>query len=158
MVWNRTFGGAGKDEGYSVQATNDGGYIIAGCTESFGSGLSDFWLIKTDENGNKLWDKTFGGTEIDGASSVQQTSDGGYIIIGGTVSYGAGASDVWLIKTNGKGIEEWNKTYGGAGSEYGRAVIETSDGGFAIAGHAFSSVAEGADAAGSALHRLGHLR
>jgi len=80
----------------SVQQTSDGGYILAGDTVSYGAG--DFWLVKTDLEGNKEWDKTFGRTDDDRACFVQQTSDGGYILVGDTVSYGAGLRNVWLIK------------------------------------------------------------
>ncbi len=98
--WDKTFGGSGIDAGVSVQQTQDGGYIIAGLTESFGAGETDVWLIKTDSSGHKKWDKTFGGLEADAGFSVQQTKGGGYIIVGITGSYGAGLDDIWLIKTN----------------------------------------------------------
>ena len=108
--WDKTFSGTDEDLAYSVQQTIDGGYILAGYTRSYGAGhsasvhstfvhsTSDFWLVKTDSNGNKEWDKTFGGTFADFAHSVQQTTDGDYIIAGSTVPYGASSIDAWLIK------------------------------------------------------------
>lgn len=134
IKWTKTFGGFSDDYSNSVQQTLDGGFIIAGHTESFGAGLNDFWLIKTDTFGNKQWDKTFGGISYETSYSVQQTTDGGYIITGSTMSYGAGGSDVWLIKTNSQGIMEWNKTFGGSSSEYGFSGHQTSDNGYIITG------------------------
>jgi hypothetical protein len=108
--WNRTFGGSGSDYGASVQQTSDGGYIIAG--SSAGTSSSNVCLVKTDTDGNSLWDKTFGGPGNDYGASVQQTSDGGYIIAGSTDSYGAGSSDIWLVKTDADGNSLWDKTFG----------------------------------------------
>jgi len=97
----KTYGGTMEDYAYSVQQTSDGGYIVAGQTSSFGAGLDDIFLIKTDANGNVQWAKTYGGIHGDYASSVQQTSDGGYIVAGATGSFGA--SDIFLIKTDEDG-------------------------------------------------------
>jgi hypothetical protein len=133
-----TFGGAGRDWAGSVQQTADGGFVIAGWTQSFGAGRSDVWLIKTDEEGNKEWSRTFGGTERDGAGSVQQTADGGFVIAGGTQSFGAGGYDVWLIKTDEEGNKEWSRTFGGTERDWARSVQQTADGGFIIAGNTAS--------------------
>ncbi len=137
-LWTKTFGGTSWDWGYSVQQTTDGGYIITGWTVNYGSGLTDLWLIKTNPEGDTLWTKTFGGTLNDEGYSVQQTTDGGYIITGYTDSYGAGNSDIWLIKTNTEGDTLWTKTFGGGGYEQGRSVQQTTDGGYIITGHTSS--------------------
>jgi len=132
--WSRTFGGPRLDIAYSVQQTSDGGYIVAGRTQSYGEGEDDFYLVKTDLKGNKQWSKTFGGSSYDEAHAVQQTSDGGYIIAGGTNSYGAGQMDIYLVKTDSKGDEQWSKTFGGSGFDMAYSVQQTSDGGYIVAG------------------------
>jgi hypothetical protein len=99
----KTYGGTYWDEAFSVQQTSDGGYIVAGYTYSFGADSTDVFLIKTDANGNAIWAKTYGGTSDDYAYSVQQTSDGGYIVAGFTASFGAGGADLFLIKTDANG-------------------------------------------------------
>jgi hypothetical protein len=130
-VWEKTCGaGVGK----SVKQTSDKGYIIAGYTNSFGAGGYDIYLIKTDENGDSLWTKTYGGRGDDYGNSVQQTTDRGYIVAGYTNSIGAGGSDVYLIKTDANGDIIWTKTYGGSNDDGGNSVQQTSDAGYIIAG------------------------
>ncbi len=144
-LWTKTFGGGAGDAGRSVQETTDGGYVIAGRTVSFGAGGADAWLIKTDASGDTLWTKTYGGVDDDYAESVQQTTDGGYILTGMTESFGVGDFDVWLIKTDASGDTLWTKTYGGSYWDYGYSVQQTTDEGFIIAGITRSFGAGGID-------------
>ncbi len=131
--WSRTFGSrTSVDEASSVQQTSDGGYIIAGWTDSYSYGYSDAWIIKTDPNGNQQWNNTFalGERNTEAARSVQQTSDGGYVIAG---PYNGG-NGAWLIKTDINGNHQWNKTFGLGGYIDAYSVQQTSDGGYIIAG------------------------
>ncbi len=133
-LWEKTYGGVSIDEGYFVQQTKDEGYIITGRTKSKGVDVYDVYLIKTDKEGNKLWEKTFGGTNDDRGKSVQQTKDEGYIIAGYTMSKGAGGADVYLIKTDKEGNTLWEKTFGEASYDCGKSVQETKDEGYIIVG------------------------
>ena len=144
-LWTRTYGGANTDVGRSVQQTQDGGFIVAGYTLSFGAGGADVWLIKTDVSGDTQWTRTYGGQDYDWGYSVQQTQDGGYIIGGYTGPYGAGLCDFYLIKTNASGDTLWTRTYGGAGDDEGFSVQQTQDGGYIIAGRTSSFGATGYD-------------
>jgi len=140
LQWNRTYGGGNNDYAESVIQTSDGGYALAGYTDSFGAGGYDFWLVKTDPAGNMQWNKTYGGKGSDQAYSAVQTSDGGYALAGYTNSFGAGGYDFWLVKTDAVGTTLWNKTYGGTNQDSARSLVLTSDGGYAIAGYTYSGV------------------
>ena len=140
--WSRTFGDNHLAYGTTTQQTSDGGYIIVGWIIDDPSqpegGQSDVLLVKTDSNGNQQWNKTFGGNESDGGISAQQTSDGGYIIAGSTQSFGSGSYDVWLIKTDSSGYEQWSRTFGGVRLDEPHSVQITSDGGYIIIGYTAS--------------------
>jgi len=145
--WNKTFGGLQWDIGTGVKLVVGGGYIIVGTKDALGYyNAGDFWLVKTDSYGNLEWEKTYGGSDCDAAEDVWQTSDGGFIIVGITNSFGAGDFDIWLIKTDGNGNELWNRTFGGREMEYGTSVRQTSDSGYIIAGFTGSYGMGGNDA------------
>jgi hypothetical protein len=133
-LWTRVYGGSGNDKGYYVQQTSDGGYIVAGYTNSFGAGNYDIWLIKTDASGDSLWSRTYGGSGSDICKYAQQTPDGGYVVAGGTDSFGAGSKDFWLLKTDADGDTLWTRTYGGTDYEDFYAAHCTSDGGYIVTG------------------------
>ncbi|MGD2066619.1 MAG: T9SS type A sorting domain-containing protein, partial [Candidatus Bathyarchaeota archaeon] len=133
-LWTKAIGGNSPDGGNSIQQTSDGGYIIAGFTRSFGNGNGDVWLVKTDANGDTVWTKTFGGSLLDNAFSIQQTSDGGYILSGATNSFGAGGVDIWLIRTDANGDTLWSQTFGGSSGDYGYSIQQTNDGGYIATG------------------------
>ena len=135
VEWSKRYGGYFTEVGERVRQTNDGGYILVGATESFGSAKVNIWLLKTDEGGNELWNKTFG-EENSGGVSVQQTNDGGYIIVGGIDSDTMG--DLILIKTDAFGNQQWSKTYGGSDGDGGNYVQQTSDGGYIVLGTTIS--------------------
>ncbi|MBF0329138.1 MAG: BACON domain-containing protein [Nitrospirae bacterium] len=144
--WAKTFGGSGREEAYSVEQTSDGGYIVAGYTDSFGAGNEDVWVMKFDASGNIMWQKTYGGTDSDWANSIKQTSDGGYIVAGVTYSFGAGSSDIWVLKLYDNGSVQWQNTYGGTDSDFANSVSQTSDGGYIVAGVTYSFGVVNADA------------
>jgi len=138
IEWDRTYGGTHNDYAFSVVQTPDGGYAIAGYTNSFGPDSPDFWLVKTDEYGDPEWSKIYGGPSGEKAYCVVQTADGGYAIAGRTRSFGSGKCDIWLVKTDEFGNHLWNQTYGGPEDDIAREIIETSDGGYAMAGETSS--------------------
>lgn len=138
--WNKTFGGLKSDDGYSVKQTSDGGFIIAGLKDSWmDENMTDYgegWLIKTDNNGNIQWDRIFEGRGRRYFTSIGLTSDGGYIMTGITNEYNEmGDADIWLVKTDNSGNEQWNKSFGSNYlRDFGYGVQQTTDGGYIITG------------------------
>lgn len=134
VIFEQSFGGTGYERGVAALQTSDGGYILLGDTESSGSGGSDIYLVKTDSAGLKQWEKTFGGSGDEHGASIAITPDNGFIIIGDTDSSGAGLRDIYLIKTDSAGNEEWFKTFGDTGYDAAGSVQPTSGGGYVLVG------------------------
>jgi len=144
IQWQKTLGGAGEDKAYSVCQTSDGGYAVAG----YLTNNADYFIVKLDAGGTTQWQQTLGGTGVDIATSIQQTTDGGYIIGGysnstdGNVTgmHGtSGASDYWIVKADGSGNIQWQKALGGNGQEQAYSASQTSDGGYIIGGISYSN-------------------
>ncbi|NQS98745.1 MAG: T9SS type A sorting domain-containing protein [candidate division Zixibacteria bacterium] len=155
LIWTRTFGG-NSSKGYSVQETSDLGYIIAGY-EYYSYTNHDVLLVKTDMHGDEIWARTYGGNSSEDGWSVQQTSDGGYIITGYTNSFGAGEYDVYVIKTDSNGDTTWTQTFGGSEFDKGYSVQQTRDGGYIIGGYTASFGAGSSDVYLIRLDREGDL-
>lgn len=145
ITWSNTYGGSAIDYAYSVALTGDGGYILAGFTESFGAGGRDGYAIKTDSLGDTVWTQTTGGTDWDELFSVSPCDDGGSILAGYTESFGPGGAAMYLVKSNAAGDTLWTGTYGGLGDDYAYSAISTTDGGFVLAGYTTSFGAVGHD-------------
>jgi hypothetical protein len=138
-LWTKTYGGIDWDFGFSIETTNDGGFIIAGGTYSSGAGSEDMYLIKTDASGIINWTKTYGGTNDDEAKSVKQTSDGGYILAGYTKSFGDVNKDIYIVKTDNTGDTLWTKKFGGTAEDEAADIIEATNGEFVFVGGTASS-------------------
>ncbi len=138
VKWEKVYGGIQNDYGTGIDQVPDGGFIISGRTQSRGAGLHDAWLVRTDENGDTLWTKTFGYFGDDYATAIQVTRDSGFIMIGNTRSIGAGGSDWWALKTDSNGVLQWEKTYGGVEDDECMAMQQTSDGGYIFSGYSRS--------------------
>ncbi len=135
LTWAASAGGAPfPDEANSVYETSDGGFIVAGKTFSYGEGLYDVYLLKYNDLGSLLWSSTVGASQSETAQQIRETSDGGFILVGSTMSFGAGNEDVLLQKYDAAATLMWTKTTGGSGNDSGHAVHETSDGGFILTG------------------------
>lgn len=133
-TWSNTYGGTGNEYALSILPTSDSGYIIAGKTDSVGAGGDDFWVVKIDSSGGQMWAYPYGGTGNESAFAIQETTDGGYIVAGTTSSYGAGSNDFWVVKLDVGGNQTWANAYGGTGYDDAYAIIQTSDGGYAVTG------------------------
>lgn len=176
VVWIKTFGGTGDEDAISVVQSNDGGYMVLASTKSVDGDVTgksttdlDYWLLKLDENGEKLWDRTYGGSQQDKASSISKTSDGGYIISGftasidGDVTENAGFHDYWIVKINSNGDIQWEKSFGFVGQDQAFKVIETAEGGYIAIGFLDVGQSDGegndaiesVDSTRSSLHSLG---
>jgi len=133
-LWSHTYGGRSLDLCFALVQTADGGFALAGYTTSFGGGERNFWLVRTDANGDSLWSRSYGGEEYDDCRSLLQTADGGFALLGYTNSYGAGGNDFWLVRTDEEGEIIWSQTFGGRNAEQAYAIIQVTDGGFTLAG------------------------
>jgi hypothetical protein len=124
LLWNQTHGGVFEEGANSIIVLSGGDYLIVGLTGSYGMGNQDVWLVRTDANGNHLWNQTYGGTFGDNGVAVIEVSSGGFALAGYTNSFGAGGADAWLIRTDVNGNLLWSRTYGGLDYDYGISVIE----------------------------------
>ena len=137
-LWTSVFSGPNAEVGWEVEQTTDGGFMLAGHQDGSVVGKSDFYLVKADSTGLFLWDKTYGGDEMDKAYSAMQTSDGGFVLGGFTASFNVGYFDFYIVRTNSVGDTLWTRTYGGEWQEEIADIVETSDGGFAAVGYTYS--------------------
>ena len=145
-IWTKNYGGSNFEYPQSIQQTLDGGYIVAGYTNSIDGdvsnnhGLKDYWILKLDTDGDTIWTKCLGGSSFDYANAIHCTTDGGYIVAGqsrsndGDVSVNYGQEDYWIVKLNTEGAIMWSKCYGGSGHDIAKAVIETTDSMFIVVG------------------------
>lgn len=150
LQWRKFFGGTNNDRSFGVVNAQDGGYVLAGASESDDFDISDpkgsydFWAVKVSKNGTMEWEQSYGGTGIDQAQDILATPDGGYVITGNTfssdtqVTKNNGQSDVWLIKIDGTGQLLWQKSFGGSGFDAAHSVRPTSDGGLLVCGNSKS--------------------
>ncbi len=156
LVWVKTFGGSNDDDAVDMVQANDGGYIVLGSTNSNDGDITgktttdqDYWLLKLTQDGEKIWDKTYGGSADDHATGLSNTNDGGYIISGftassdGDVSENAGFHDYWIVKVTSTGDIQWEKSFGFIGQDQAYQVIQTLDGGYFATGFLDVGMSEG---------------
>ena len=152
--WQNYYGGTSSDAAYYIQQTTDGGYIVAGESNSSNTdvtqnnGSYDYWVLKLNSLGELQWQKALGGSSFDYGKSIQQTTDGGFIVCGkinsnnGLVTGNHGDEDYWVVKLDNTGSVLWQKTLGGPGTDWGQSIQQTSDGGYIVAGTTGSSTGD----------------
>nr|MDQ6903945.1 T9SS C-terminal target domain-containing protein [Bacteroidota bacterium] len=156
VEWDKTIGGSGSEYIDNIVQTSDGGYILAGSSDSYRSGdktedsrgFFDYWVVKLDKYGNIQWDKTIGGDNYEFLSGVELTSDGGVVLAGFSLSNMSGEKtensrgdyDYWIVKLNKEGHIQWDKTIGGSGADFGRGIKQTDEGGYVISGISNSNI------------------
>ncbi len=141
-LFAKAYGGASSDRAYSIIQTTDGGFAVAGMTETFGAGFWDCLAIKLYSDGNLDWIRTYGASNYEVLYSIIQTTDGGFALAGWTYSFGAGYDDFLIIKLNSNGSISWARTFGGTSADYAYSIIQTTDGGFAVAGWTYGVSAQ----------------
>lgn len=151
IEWQKCLGGTQSDNSSDIQKTSDGGYIIAGNSSSNNGDVTgnhggyDYWIVKTNSTGNIEWQKSYGGTNDDTATSIKQTNDGGFIVIGytnstnGDVISNHGGDDIWVIKLSNVGVIEWQKCLGGSSGDYAGTILQTTDGAYILNGYTLSN-------------------
>jgi len=134
VEWEKAYGGSSDDRLFSIQQTPDGGYIATGGTESFGADSQDVWVVKLDSAGEVDWQKRYGGGSQETGLLIALTSDGGYVVIAETYSFGSGSNDAWVFKLDSEGEVEWENAYGGSNSDFLLSIQQTADGGYIAGG------------------------
>ncbi len=138
VIWERTYGGNDMEYAASLELASDGGFVLLGHTRSYGTGNYDMYCVKTDSTGNLQWERTYGGSEYEDGRSITAVQGGGYLLTGGTSSFGAGNKDYYAIKIDENGEVEWTNTYGDSGNDMARDIEPTSDNGFILGGYSDS--------------------
>ena len=150
-VWARTYGGSAYDDAFTVEPTTDGGFLLAGRSHSdvggdrsaTNHGDSDFWIVRTDGDGDKLWDASFGGSKGDYPEAVLQEADGRFLIggfsaspdDGNKTSLPNGLTDAWLVCVSSNGTKLWDRAFGGTADDGAAALVHTADGKYLFVGH-----------------------
>jgi hypothetical protein len=161
VIWENLYGLPDRNEiPQRVAQTSDGGYALVG-QAMMGTGASehgDVYLIRTDSSGNQIWERTYGGSQYDSGIDLLQTSDGGFLLLGWTYSYGAGQRDFYLIKTDSLGNQQWQRTYGGGTDDVGKSIIQLADGNYLLSGSGSQSSGSGSQGMIFKITPLGDIR